>query len=354
MKSDDLYLRSTSVNDLYPKALLPQTTLHPPTENYRIVSFLNDFRGFWTLFCGLVESAVYLPKLCFIGLVVGFLAGLIYPQNRSLEDLEDLREATVLITGASMGVGEHLAYLFASRGVKLFLTSRSEKRLREVAAHCERLGASKVYYEMANMVNTTNIEEITKAASTKFNNRLDFLILNHALPTRASFWHGKNQDVDDLNLFLQVNFVSYAQLTSSFLPVLKVSRGRVVAISSILARHPFPHFLINSVTKSALESFFVGLRQELAARRDKVSVTLALLGSPISQRKRVNHHDLSSIFNQDPWNETAECIIFGAYDRSREVFCPQWLVYPFSVVLNVPFFRPMLEKFLAFYLEKNY
>lgn len=331
------------------------------SERWEVISAVwQDVRGGWELFCGLAESGAHLPKLCFIGFLFGALSGLLIPQSRSLDELNDLKKASVLLTGASNGVGEHLAYIFASKGARLFLTSKSEKNLKTVAANCERFGAASVYYQVADMTNSSSIDDVTKIAVDKFNNRLDFLVLNHVLLQKqplTTHWRGNSQDLlADLHLFMEVNFISYAHLASALMPSLKLSRGRIVVVSSVMGRHSYPHFLAHSASKAALDSFFAGIRQELdSSRPEKVSVTLAVLGTPCCktttpgspQGKRII--DISNVFAQDSNNETAKCVIFGAHDRSREVFCPNWLQYPFSFALNVPFFRPILQKIISYY-----
>jgi hypothetical protein len=63
--------------------------------------------------------------------------------------------------------------------------------------------------------------------------------------------------------------------------------------------------------------------------------------------------DLSVLFGQS-FNASAECVVLGAYDREREVYCPSVLYFPFSLLLNVPYFRPVLEKVVAYYTDVRY
>lgn len=71
-----------------------------------------------------------------------------------------MRGSTVVITGSSMGIGEHVAYEFAKHGARIIVTARSEEKLKQVVTKCRELGASQVYYFVADMQNTNHINHL--------------------------------------------------------------------------------------------------------------------------------------------------------------------------------------------------
>lgn len=77
---------------------------------------------------------------------------------------------------------------------------------------------------------------------------------------------------------MQVNFLSYVQLTSLALPSLTDSKGSLVVVSSLLGRVPTSFSSPYSAAKFALDSFFGSLRRELDLQDVNVAITMCILG----------------------------------------------------------------------------
>lgn len=77
---------------------------------------------------------------------------------------------------------------------------------------------------------------------------------------------------------MQVNFLSYVQLTSLALPSLTESKGSLVVVSSLLGRVPRSFSSPYSAAKFALDSFFGSLRRELDVQDVNVAITMCVLG----------------------------------------------------------------------------
>uniref|UniRef100_A0A8B9W7D7 Hydroxysteroid 11-beta-dehydrogenase 1-like protein n=1 Tax=Bos mutus grunniens TaxID=30521 RepID=A0A8B9W7D7_BOSMU len=77
---------------------------------------------------------------------------------------------------------------------------------------------------------------------------------------------------------MQMNFLSYVQLTSSALPSLTDSKGSLVVVSSLLGRVPTSFSSPYSAAKFALDSFFSSLRRELDVQEVNVAITMCVLG----------------------------------------------------------------------------
>ncbi|XP_047633351.1 hydroxysteroid 11-beta-dehydrogenase 1-like protein isoform X1 [Phacochoerus africanus] len=195
-------------------------------------------------------------------------------------DPASLRGARVLLTGASAGVGEELAYHYARLGSHLVLTAHTEALLQklcpapQVVGNCRKLGAPKVFYIAADMASPDVPERVVQFALDKLGG-LDYLVLNHlgAAPagTRA-------RSAQAIRWLLQVNFISYVQLTSLALPSLTDSKGSLVVVSSLLGRVPTSFSSPYSAAKFALDSFFDSLRRELDMQDVNVAITMCVLG----------------------------------------------------------------------------
>ncbi|XP_063476855.1 uncharacterized protein [Symphalangus syndactylus] len=145
-------------------------------------------------------------------------------------DPASLQGARVLLTGANAGVGEELAYHYARLGSHLVLTAHTEALLQKVVGNCRKLGAPKVFYIAADMASPEAPESVVQFALDKLGG-LDYLVLNHIGGAPAGT---RARSPQATRWLMQVNFLSYVQLTSRALPSLTDSKGSLVVVSSLL------------------------------------------------------------------------------------------------------------------------
>ncbi|XP_030631416.1 hydroxysteroid 11-beta-dehydrogenase 1-like protein [Chanos chanos] len=193
---------------------------------------------------------------------------------RDTFDAESVRGARVLVTGASTGIGEQIAYHYARLGAQIVVTARREQVLQRVVEMCRKLGAEKALYVTADMSLITDPERVVKFAVDNLGG-LDFMVLNHIGSSNFAMWDG---DDDHVRSLMQVNFLSYVQMTSAALPVLEQSGGSVVVVSSLLGKLTTPFVGPYSATKFALNGFFGTLQHELSMQNSNVSLTISILG----------------------------------------------------------------------------
>ncbi|XP_014444934.1 hydroxysteroid 11-beta-dehydrogenase 1-like protein isoform X2 [Tupaia chinensis] len=104
---------------------------------------------------------------------------------------------------------------------------------------------------------------------------LDYLVLNHIGSARAGT---RARSAQGTRWLVQVNFLSYVQLTSLALPSLTDSKGSLVVVSSLLGRVPASFSTPYSAAKFALDGFFGSLRRELDVQDVDVAITVCVLG----------------------------------------------------------------------------
>ncbi|XP_026199049.1 hydroxysteroid 11-beta-dehydrogenase 1-like protein [Anabas testudineus] len=187
---------------------------------------------------------------------------------------ESLRGARVLVTGASTGIGEQMAYHYARFGAQIVITARREKVLQQVAEKCLSLGAQKALYIAADMGNESDPDKVVDFAVEKLGG-LDYLVLNHIGPTPFSMWDG---DLEHTRWLFKVNFFSYVQMAKRALNALEQSKGSLVAVSSLLGKMPTPFTAPYTSTKFALNGFFGVLQHELSMKKSNVSISICTLG----------------------------------------------------------------------------
>ena len=179
-------------------------------------------------------------------------------------------EKVILITGASSGIGAALAIAFAQKyqNIKLVLAARNQEKLETVAHSCRQQGAE-VLIVPTDMAQTDQVQALAQQAIAHFGT-VDILINNagygqmgpiELIPPEAA----KKQ--------FAVNFHGALTLTQAIIPTMRQQNsGRIVNVSSLGGRMPFPVAGMYSCSKFALEALSDVLRMELKAFNLKVIV----------------------------------------------------------------------------------
>ncbi|NXE92794.1 DHI1 dehydrogenase, partial [Menura novaehollandiae] len=228
---------------------------------------------------------------------------------------EMLRGKRVIVTGASTGIGEQIAYHLARMGSHVLVTARTEAKLQKVVQRCLELGAASARFVSGTMEDTAFAQHVVREAQTSLGG-LDMLILNHVGASYFGFFDG---DVEHVRKLLEINFLSYVAMTTSALPMLKESEGSIVVVSSMAGKVGFPFTVPYSATKFALDGFFSSLRQEFSIQSINVSITLCILGFIDTERAvRAAAEVLRE--RPAPRDECALEILKGAALRRRELY----------------------------------
>lgn len=185
-----------------------------------------------------------------------------YPTNHA---------TTILVTGASSGIGEACALHFDAMGMRVFAGVR-----RESDGAALRRKASPRLTPL--QLDVTVAEEIARAAEVVSREvgaaGLDGLVNNAGVASGAPV---EFIDLHELRQLLEVNLVGQVAVTQAFLPLLRQARGRIVNVSSVSGRVAMPFFGAYSASKFALEAISDALRVEL--RPWGVAVSLVEPGS---------------------------------------------------------------------------
>lgn len=256
---------------------------------------------------------------------------------RDAFDPESVRGARVLITGASSGIGEQMAYHYAKFGAQIVITARRVDALKKVVQECVKLGAKKAMYVTGDMSDPADPERVFRYAVEKLGG-LDFLVLNHVGNTNVELWNG---DSDHVRSLMQVNFVSYVQMATAALPVLETSGGSIMVVSSVAGKLASPFVAPYTATKFAMNGFFGALQNELALKKSNVSVSILILGliDTESAMSKIRGYATMTAY---PASEAALSIIKAGATRQREAYYP-WFHYFTCLINNIfPFMKDIL------------
>uniref|UniRef100_A0A8B9PYL3 11-beta-hydroxysteroid dehydrogenase 1 n=1 Tax=Apteryx owenii TaxID=8824 RepID=A0A8B9PYL3_APTOW len=275
----------------------------------------------------------------FLGLVLAFC---FYSARENFKP-EMLKGKRVIVTGASTGIGEQMAYHLARMGSHILVTARTEAKLQKVVEQCLKLGAASAQYVSGSMEDMAFAEHVVKEAENLLGG-LDMLILNHIGKSYFSYFDG---DVGHVQKLLRINFLSYVAMTVSALPMLKESGGSIVVVSSMAGKVGFPFTVPYSATKFALDGFFSSLRQEFSIQNVNVSITLCILGFINTESAMKAAADVV-LMSPAPKEECALEIIKGGALRQREVY------YKYASTKIPLLIRDWAADFLDYLVRKCY
>jgi short-subunit dehydrogenase len=219
----------------------------------------------------------------------------------------------VVLTGASMGIGEQLAFQLADQHANLVLAARSADKLEAVAAECRKRGA-KALVLPTDLTNEAQCQHLIQRAIEAYG-RIDTLLYNagRGYPRRFDAM----PDLANLKSEITLNYLGLVYCTFYALPHLKQTRGRIVGVSSFGALVGLPGTAGYNSSKHAMRGFLNTLRAELLSTG--VSVTVAFLGAIRTARlEETMGERVNTVPTMSP-ERCAQIIIDTAGRRRRQV-----------------------------------
>jgi short-subunit dehydrogenase len=168
-----------------------------------------------------------------------------------------LNSKVVVITGASSGIGEAMAKLYAQMGAKVVLGARSEEKLKELTEQIVAAGGQAAY-SATDVAVAEDCKRLIDTAVETFGG-VDVLICNAGISMRAIF---DDVDLSVLHRLMDVNFWGTVYCSKYALPYLQKSKGSLVGISSVAGLHGLPGRTGYSASKYAMTGLLETIRIE--------------------------------------------------------------------------------------------
>lgn len=185
---------------------------------------------------------------------------------------------TVLITGATTGIGYELAKLFAKDKYNLVIVARNESKLKEVSEKFRIDHGVNVKVISSDLSKTHSAKEIYEEVR-KENINIDVLINNAGFGSLGSF--ADSDLTNDLDM-IQLNITSLVILTKLFLNDMIVNNsGKIMNVSSTAAFQPGPGMALYYATKSFVLHFTEAIAEELVD--SEITVTALCPGPVITE-----------------------------------------------------------------------
>jgi short-subunit dehydrogenase len=173
------------------------------------------------------------------------------------------RDKTILITGASSGIGTAFAHRFAREGGHLILSARRRDRLEQIADTLRRDYGILVHVFVADL-SLADAPAQLHAEIASANLHVDVLINNAGFGHQGHFLDADRQFLVDM---VQVNVTALTALTHLFVPgMLERGFGGVVNVASMAGFTAIPYFSAYAATKAYVISFSSGIWKEYRNR----------------------------------------------------------------------------------------
>ncbi|MGI0484080.1 SDR family oxidoreductase [Pantanalinema rosaneae CENA516] len=233
---------------------------------------------------------------------------------------------TVILTGASAGIGRSLAIALAEQSSNLVLAARSQTALEDVVQACTEAGGKAIAVP-TDVTQPQACQHLIEQAIATFG-QIDVLVNNAGISMLTRF-----DQITDLSIFeqvMQVNYLGAVYCTHYALSYLKASQGLLVAVSSLCGKTAVPTRSGYVASKHAMQGFFDTLRIELQGTGvDVLVVSPGFVATDIRQRALGAD---GQPLGQSPRDESqgnmsiAECVrqILGAMERRQREHTMTW------------------------------
>jgi dehydrogenase/reductase SDR family member 7B len=180
---------------------------------------------------------------------------------------------TVLLTGASGGLGRSLALCLASCGAgTLILSARKEADLLKVAAECQSISPRTMTHVIpCDLADPASVEQLALKALEKCGGTIDVLVNNGGVSSRSRF---VDTDLSVDQRCMQINYLAGAALAKAVVPGMLrkkassnndgMTKGRIIWISSVQGRVGIPNRSSYAASKFAVQGYCESIRAELA------------------------------------------------------------------------------------------
>jgi short-subunit dehydrogenase len=248
------------------------------------------------------------------------------------------KKPTVLITGASTGIGAVYADRFARRGHDLVLVARDRPKLEALAARLRKEAGANIDILQADLTDTAQLAKVETLL--REDERIGILVNNAGASLAGTFI---DQTTDDTAKLIGLNTIAVTRLAGAVAPrFVKAGAGAIINIASVLGLAPELGFTVYGATKAFVLFLSQGLQAELGPKGIYVQAVL-----PAATRTDIwakSGKDVNAIPGMMDVDELVDAALVG-FDRKEPVTIPpladagQWGAFDDARRAMLPGFR---------------
>lgn len=177
-------------------------------------------------------------------------------------------QKTALITGATSGIGQATAKIFAVKGINLILCGRRKSRLDDIKKELEdKVKITTLSFDVGNREAVFSAIE-----SLSDQNKKDINILVNCAGNAHGLDTFLDSSIDDFDSMIDSNVKGLLYVSKAVVPILVANkRGHIINISSIAGKETYPKGTVYCATKHAVEAISKGMRMDLLTQGIKVT-----------------------------------------------------------------------------------
>lgn len=177
-------------------------------------------------------------------------------------------QKTALITGATSGIGQATAKIFAEKGINLILCGRRKSRLEDIKKELEdKVKITTLSFDVGNREAVFSAIE-----SLSDQNKKDINILVNCAGNAHGLDTFLDSSIDDFDSMIDSNVKGLLYVSKAVVPILVANKGgHIINISSIAGKETYPKGTVYCATKHAVEAISKGMRLDLLTQGIKVT-----------------------------------------------------------------------------------
>ncbi|MEH7225585.1 SDR family NAD(P)-dependent oxidoreductase [Bacillus sp. JJ1566] len=229
----------------------------------------------------------------------------------------ELSGKTILITGASSGIGKEVAYQLAGIHCHLILVARRGELLETIKNDIEKQ-TTKVSIFQADLRKEDELNNLLVLLHNQ--PTLDIFINNAGLSIRRSIYASLDR-FHDFTRTMAINYYAPVKILLSIIPLLQKSQGQIINVSTVNARlAPVPYFAAYQASKSAFDMWLRSVSPELKEVAT-TSIYLPLVRTPMIE-PTPGYRNVPAMSPQ----QAARIICKSMYTRKKK-YQPWWLIF---------------------------
>jgi len=231
-----------------------------------------------------------------------------------------IKNKTILITGASFGIGEALAYMLAKTGANLILVARTTSKLLEVQEKVILLGGKALIFS-ADISKTEDVKELINFLNN-LTHGVDIIVNNAGKSIKRAIMNSLERH-HDFSRLMAINYLGPVQLLLSQILPLKIKEGHIINISTVnVLLAPAPYWSAYNASKIAFDNWFQSISPEIRALGlSTTSIYLPL----VKTRMIAPTPEFKKTPAMNP--EQVAQIICKTIIKKNKIYYPWWIIF---------------------------